>query len=343
MRGSWNSVAYGNGVYIAVNGWGSVARSTDGGRTFAEVLNTGWAMSDVEYGFNGTGMAFWTTGKGSQDFLYESTDGGQTWTDIAGDFSFFANEGGHDIVLSPDGNLIYTRISANNNFGDAFYYDGSYYIFGGGPESSVHRSPDGESYEVAVANSGQWLLGGIVVGEQALIYGSLFETPGDFGTRRGAIYALTNDPTSPVNPTPIETGINSYVSDMDRDPAQSSILYATGANALLTSTDSGSTWTIDTLAEGTSIFDMAEMAIGEEERVAVGGSGIVFLSKADGGGNPDEWGGYAIVDGYVNTEAWMGWLYIEQSPWVITLNLGRWIYLSEPPRDATGSWIYVPR
>ncbi|NDV62913.1 hypothetical protein G0Q06_10660 [Puniceicoccales bacterium CK1056] len=341
LLNSWSGVAYGGGVFIAVNGWGKIARSTDGGQTFTEVLDAGWAIEDVEYGSNGSTMAFWATGRsGSGDFLYESTDGGQTWNDRAGEFPFPFSDGGADISLDVDGNLIYTKLRGNNNIGDAFLYQGTYYAYGSGPESSVLTSTNGTDFTTAVADSGLWLLGGIELDGNALVYGVTFETPGDFSTRRGVVFEPTTNPSAPGNPTIIETSNNTYISDIDQDPATPTTLYATGGYALLTSFDSGASWTADAVADGTVLFDMSEMAIGDSGRVAVGAQGIYYL----GGGNdsPTEWGGYPIVDGYVDTIGWTGLLYAEFAPWIYFVSLDNWAFIPEPGTEDAGGWVFIP-
>lgn len=58
----------------------------------------------------------------------------------------------------------------------------------------------------------------------------------------------------------------------------------------------------------------------------------------------DQWAGYDISDGYVNTGDWLGWMFIEDSPWVYNNLFSGWIYLSEDSAaSAGGSWIYVSR
>jgi hypothetical protein len=236
----WNSVAYGDGVYVAVSGYGRIVASTDGGATFNEVANyqsEGVNFNDVEYGSNGTQNVFWATGNfGSTHFIYESPDG-LNWTDIKSNFSFFAGQGGDEITVGASGELIYTRNAA----GDAFLYDNTFYSFGLGSEPDIYTSTDGENYTVAVNDYSEWVTGGLVVGSQVLPYGVVFETPGDFSTRRGAIFDLTTDPLSASNPTIIATGDNTSITDMDMDPNTPTTLYATAADALLTSLDSGAT------------------------------------------------------------------------------------------------------
>jgi hypothetical protein len=340
LPNSWSDVAYGEGVFVAVNGFGRIAVSTDGGQSFTLALDHGWAIEDIEYGFNGSEMAFWATGRSSGDFLLESIDGGQTWTDIAGNYSFPFSDGGADIVLDGEGNLIYTRLRGNNNIGDAFLFNGVYYAYGSGPDSSVLSSTDGGAFSETVGDSGLWLLGGIDLGGQALVYGSTFLTPGDFSTRRGVIYDPTTDPSSPVNPTVIEPTRNSYIVDIDPDPVSPATLYSTGAGATLTSTDNGATWSVDEVAEGTTLSDLSAMAIGPESRVVVGATGIYFYPA--GNQQSEVWGGFSVVDGFVNTADWIGWLDVQTAPWVFSYSLEKYLFVTEPNPDSMGGWIFVP-
>lgn len=277
LNTTWNSVAHGDGTYVAVSGSGRIVRSVDGGMTFSEVGNyqgVGVNFNDVEYGFNGSENVFWATGNfGSTDFLYESTDG-ITWTEITGSFPYPASQGGKEISVDGGGNLLYARQAP----GDAFEFDGTWYSFGFGPEPDIYTSADGLSYSVAVNDYGQWVTGGIVIGSQVLPYGTVFETPGDFNTRRGAVFDFTTNPLAASGPDIIAAGVNVYVSDIDADLSLATTYYATARDSMLTSTDSGVSWSVDPLGDGVSPADMAEMAIGPDGRVAVGNNGIYYIA-----------------------------------------------------------------
>ena len=52
------------------------------------------------------------------------------------------------------------------------------------------------------------------------------------------------------------------------------------------------------------------------------------------------WYGYEIVDGYVDTGAWMGWLSVAEDPWVYSYLLQGWLYMPEQSTD-NGAWLYV--
>jgi beta-glucanase (GH16 family) len=54
------------------------------------------------------------------------------------------------------------------------------------------------------------------------------------------------------------------------------------------------------------------------------------------------WGGWPVVDGNVDTEGWIGWLYIDNDPWVWSYSLNKWIYLPEVLVTTGGGWVYIP-
>lgn len=47
---------------------------------------------------------------------------------------------------------------------------------------------------------------------------------------------------------------------------------------------------------------------------------------------------YDLVDGYVDTGDWLGWVYVADYPWSYVLSLEKYIYMSEP-----AGWAYVPK
>ncbi|NDV61720.1 right-handed parallel beta-helix repeat-containing protein [Puniceicoccales bacterium CK1056] len=56
------------------------------------------------------------------------------------------------------------------------------------------------------------------------------------------------------------------------------------------------------------------------------------------------WGPYTVdSNGYVDTQSWLGWLYIDNSGWVYSVTLGKWIWMAEPVSMANGAWAYFPR
>ena len=55
------------------------------------------------------------------------------------------------------------------------------------------------------------------------------------------------------------------------------------------------------------------------------------------------WAEWPVTDGYVNTGGWLGWLFIDQAPWIQSLSLNKWIYAPEGSITHRGSWIYIPK
>jgi acetyl esterase/lipase len=56
------------------------------------------------------------------------------------------------------------------------------------------------------------------------------------------------------------------------------------------------------------------------------------------------WAGFEVTaEGWVDTGAWMGWLYVGSAPWVWNLHLETWMYLPEESVREKGAWAYVLR
>jgi hypothetical protein len=76
-------------------------------------------------------------------------------------------------------------------------------------------------------------------------------------------------------------------------------------------------------------------------------NGLTFTNimlEVSGGSSPTTWAGYDIVEGWVNTDDFMGWLYVGSDPWIISSALGGgWIYLPEDFVSETGAWSYIPK
>jgi hypothetical protein len=62
-------------------------------------------------------------------------------------------------------------------------------------------------------------------------------------------------------------------------------------------------------------------------------------------GGVDTFWGQTVVDGYIDSGTWLGWLNIEKAPWIYSLTLDKWIYCPQGP-DADislGAWAYFLR
>lgn len=59
------------------------------------------------------------------------------------------------------------------------------------------------------------------------------------------------------------------------------------------------------------------------------------------------WGGFPVQfidnNNYINTESWMGWLIVDQAPWLYSLSLSKYVYIPESLVAPEGGWIFVPK
>ena len=55
----------------------------------------------------------------------------------------------------------------------------------------------------------------------------------------------------------------------------------------------------------------------------------------------DAWAGYPILNGFVDTTPFMGWLNIQALPWVWCLGTNCWYFLHESVAEAGRGWVYT--
>jgi hypothetical protein len=79
----------------------------------------------------------------------------------------------------------------------------------------------------------------------------------------------------------------------------------------------------------------------EENANHVWAMSVADISIVEAGGSDETWGGYPIVDGYINMESSLGWLNVGNAPWLYSATLNTWLYMEEPAEDANGHWVYV--
>jgi hypothetical protein len=58
---------------------------------------------------------------------------------------------------------------------------------------------------------------------------------------------------------------------------------------------------------------------------------------------PLTWAGYEIVDGWVDTEEFLGYLNVQDAPWIYSLLFEKYIYIEESMMGTGGGWLYVSR
>lgn len=61
-----------------------------------------------------------------------------------------------------------------------------------------------------------------------------------------------------------------------------------------------------------------------------------------GGGEVVTWNGYEVLDdGWANTGTWMGWVNVNDDPWILSASLDGWIFMPEGQDTTAGGWLYV--
>ena len=113
---------------------------------------------------------------------------------------------------------------------------------------------------------------------------------------------------------------------------------STGGSALTVGTASGAPigaliadgfLTIDGETEAVSAASFTTVRSGDNVVVTVGGEA------------GPTWYGYAITDGFADTGSWLGWLYVEQAPWVYSYRLTGWLYAPAEQAVDAGGWFYT--
>ena len=57
----------------------------------------------------------------------------------------------------------------------------------------------------------------------------------------------------------------------------------------------------------------------------------------------DRWGPYPVEQGYVDTGPWLKWLWVENDPWVWSVDLNHWLYCPGETVGEGGAWVYMPK
>jgi hypothetical protein len=52
--------------------------------------------------------------------------------------------------------------------------------------------------------------------------------------------------------------------------------------------------------------------------------------------------GYSVTDGYADTGDWMGWVYVNEAPWIFNDSIQGWMYVDAAGSNEMGSWVYLP-
>jgi hypothetical protein len=280
---SWFSVTYGNGIFVAVAGFGTsnrVMTSSDGITWTTRTASADYAWRSVTYG-NGLFVALSTNGSGNQ--VMTSSDG-ITWTSRItpvlcswssvtygnGLFVAVAINGGNRVMTSPDG-ITWTAGTASAAFTwqSITYGNGLFVaVSSTGTGNRVMTSPDGITWTSRTsAEDNNWL--GIAYGNR------LFVAVAGSGTGNRVM-------TSP-------DGINWTIRNSASDYTWRSVTYGNGifvaistdgiGNGVMTSPD-GITWTSKTSAADNSWFSVA-YGNGIFVAVASSGTGNRVMTSSD--------------------------------------------------------------
>jgi hypothetical protein len=129
------AIAYGNGVFVAVTGDGTIARSTDGGVTWGSLIANPFGVSAIYAIAYGNGVFVAAT---TDDKIARSTDGGVTWG------SLIANPfGGSPVVAIAYGNGVFVAETSDSKIARS--------TDGGVTWGSLIANPFGGSPFVAIA------------------------------------------------------------------------------------------------------------------------------------------------------------------------------------------------
>ncbi|WP_221032731.1 PEP-CTERM sorting domain-containing protein [Actomonas aquatica] len=278
---SWNGVTYGNGGFVAVNGFGRIATSTDGGLNFVETgdfSGSNVIFEDVAFGTLAQGNNIGSTGyvaigasNSSAAAIYESLDG-QTWTNVTSDYgSYFAGQTGKTVSIDGSSNL---RAVVNNLSMTPSFFDGTtHYAFRRFQfdNTDVYTSTNGTTFTQSINDYAFEAIGGLYTGSDYLLVGT---------DRDGSRYAATVL-TSDLNDAPVITvieGATGYLSSVI-DTGYGYVAVGgsdnfTDMNAF--SSVDGTTWLRDTVTTTNNApYDLSDIAMGDGRLVAVGAYGII--------------------------------------------------------------------
>jgi len=257
----WVSVAYGNGVFVAVatDGTNRVMRSVDNGQTWTAVTaaeNNGWRS--VAYG-NGVFVAVANSGTNR---VMRSTDNGATWAAVAatgnnqwrnvaygnGVFVAVSNDGTNRVMRSVNNGQTWTAVAAteNNSWYSVTYGNGTFVAVAGDGTNQVMRSVDnGQTWTaVAAAANNSWY---------SVTYGNgTFVAVSYDGTNR-VMRSVDNGQTW----TAVAAAANNQWFGVTYGNGVFVAVASTGANRVMRSTDNGQTWTAVAATENNSWLSVA--------------------------------------------------------------------------------------
>ncbi len=123
-----------NLIFVGIEGFGGVRRSTDGGATWGDVMLDGGRMYDLGIDPEHPDTVYLTM-KGLDHPLYRSADGGSSWSGLGPEMGIY-EEGGYNILVAPFGTGETILFSSDETLYISWDYgvtwnDGLYPGFGG--------------------------------------------------------------------------------------------------------------------------------------------------------------------------------------------------------------------
>jgi hypothetical protein len=158
---AWSSIAYGNGLFVAVSSDGTVMSSVDGVTWVERTAASANQWNAVTFG-NGLFVAVSGTGTGDRvmtsangvDWTSQSSAADNNWSSVTfgnGLFVAVASSGtGNRVMTSPDGETWTIQSSAeDNDWSDVVYGNGLFVaVASSGTGNRVMTSPDGENWTI---------------------------------------------------------------------------------------------------------------------------------------------------------------------------------------------------
>lgn len=106
------------------------------------------------------------------------------------------------------------------------------------------------------------------------------------------------------------------------------------------------------ITEGKGLaFDPTEWVFGGPDSLEADTEEEAFLlaqtlltpGSYDSGMTDPTWVGYTIDEwGFVDTQDWMGFIHVDNTPWSWVVDLNGWVYLPVDHVSESGAWMYVP-
>ena len=206
----WNSVTYGNGMYVVVGDYGNTMYSSDGVNwALGNIPDAFGSWTDVAYG-NGVFVAVGENNSNGGNLVITSTDGinwtyktaaeNNGWSTVTygnGRFVALAATGTNRVMTSTDGTN-WTSASAVSaiRWNDIIYADQKFVAVGDGASTRVMSSTDGINWTAVDAPQGGWYA--VAYGNNRFVASSYNATDNDIMTSIAGAGCIPPAPACPI-------------------------------------------------------------------------------------------------------------------------------------------------